>query len=79
LSIDFRVGRAEITGLPDRSADVVSAGQCWHWFDRPRAAVEVARVLRPDGSVVIAHFDWIPLPDNVAQVTEALIASYSPA
>ena len=78
LSIDFRVGRAEITGLPDRSADVVSAGQCWHWFDRPRAAVEVARILRPDGSVVIAHFDWIPLPDNVAQVTETLIASYSP-
>ncbi len=79
LEVDFRVGRAEVTGLPDRSVDVVSAGQCWHWFDRPRSAAEVARILRPNGSILIAHFDWIPLNDNVAQVTEALIASYSPA
>lgn len=78
LKVDYRVGRAEVTGLPDRSADIVAAGQCWHWFDRARAAAEVARILRPDGSIVIAHFDWIPLPDNVAQVTEALIATYSP-
>lgn len=78
LTIDFRVARAEVTGLPDGSADVVTAGQCWHWFDRPRAAEEVARILRPDGSIVIAHFDWIPLPGNVAQITETLIASYSP-
>ena len=78
LTIDFRVARAEVTGLPDGSADVVTAGQCWHWFDRPRAAAEVARILQQDASIVIAHFDWIPLPDNVAQVTETLIASYSP-
>jgi len=78
VTVDYRVGRAEETGLPDRSADVVSAGQCWHWFDRPRAAAEVSRILRPHGSIVIAHFDWIPLPGNVAQATETLIASYSP-
>jgi SAM-dependent methyltransferase len=77
LVVDYRVAHAEVTGLPDRSADVVAAGQCWHWFDRPRAAAEAARILRPDGPIVIAHFDWIPLPENVAQVTETLIASYS--
>jgi SAM-dependent methyltransferase len=79
LNIEYRVARAEDTGLPSQSADVVSAGQCWHWFDRPRAAREVAHLLRTDGTLVIAHFDWIPLTGNVVQATEALIELHNPA
>ena len=79
LSVDYRIGRAEETLLPDAFADVISAGQCWHWFDRARAAEETARVLRPGGSLVIAHFDWIPLSDNVVRATEELIEQHNPA
>ena len=64
---------AEDTQLPGASYDLVTAGQCWHWFDGDRAAAEARRLLRPGGSVVIAHFDWIPLPGNVASSTEAKI------
>jgi SAM-dependent methyltransferase len=78
LRADFRVGRAEDTGLPGSSIDVVSAGQCWHWFDRPRAAIEVARILKADGRVVIAHFDWLPLAGNVVEATEGLIEQHNP-
>ena len=79
IRIDYRVAHAEDTGLPSQSVDVVSAGQCWHWFDRVRATAEVARILQPEGRLVIAHFDWIPLTGNVVQATEALIASHNPA
>jgi SAM-dependent methyltransferase len=78
LAIEYRVGRAEDTGLADRSFDVVAAGQCWHWFKRADAAAEAARLLRPDGCIVIAHFDWIPLPGNVVRATEALIEAHNP-
>ncbi len=78
LQTDYRVGRAEETGLGDGSADVVTAGQCWHWFDRVAASREVARVLRPDGHLVIAHFDWIPLPGNIVRATEELIEAHNP-
>lgn len=71
--------RAEDTGLPGESFDVVSAGQCWHWFDRPAAAREVRRLLRPGGRLVICHFDWIPLPGNVVEATERLIRKHNPA
>ncbi|MBV8062320.1 MAG: methyltransferase domain-containing protein [Nevskia sp.] len=79
LHIEYRVARAEASGFADGQFDLVSAGQCWHWFERPRAAAEVRRVLRPGGQVLIAHFDWLPLPGNVVTATEALILKHNPA
>ncbi len=79
VRIAYEVATAEATGLSDAAFDVVSAGQCWHWFDAPKAAAEVRRLLRPGGHVVIAHFDWLPLPGNVVAATEELIVSYNPA
>jgi SAM-dependent methyltransferase len=78
VEISYVVGTAEATGLPAGSFDVVTAGQCWHWFDRPRAAAEVRRLLVPGGRLVIAHFDWIPLPGNVVEATERLIEQHNP-
>ena len=79
LAIAFRCGRAEATGLADAAFDLVSAGQCWHWFDRTAAAAEVRRLLKPGGHLLICHFDWIPLDGNVVAATEALIEAHNPA
>jgi SAM-dependent methyltransferase len=78
VQVEYRVATAEHTGLPDASADVVTAGQCWHWFDGDTAAREVWRVLRPAGTIVIAHFDWIPLKGNMVEATEQLIVAHNP-
>lgn len=78
LGVDFRVATAEETGFPDSSFDIVTAGQCWHWFDRPKAAQEVKRLLKPNGTVIIAHFDWIPLTGNVCDLTEKLVIKFNP-
>jgi len=78
VRVEYRVAQAEDTGLPDAAFDVVAAGQCWHWFDRPRAAAEAARILAPDGILVIAHFDWIPLTGNLVRATEELIEYHNP-
>ena len=45
--------RAEKIPLPWASVDVVVAGQAHHWFDEDRALPEVARVLRPGGTLAI--------------------------
>ena len=66
------------TGLERSSYDVFSAGQCWHWFDRPSAAAEARRLLRAGGAIVICHFDWLPLPASVAEATEAVILCHNP-
>ena len=44
---------AEDTGLPPGSVDFVVAGQAFHWFRREQAAREFARILRPDGWIVL--------------------------
>ncbi len=76
--VEFVVAPAEETGLDAGTFDIVVAGQCWHWFDREGAATEARRLLKPDGTIVIAHFDWLPLPGNVVEVTETLITKANP-
>ena len=78
VSVRYVEGTAEEAGLGDGSAEVVTAGQCWHWFDGPRAAAEIRRVLVHGGRLVIGHFDWLPLPGNVVAATERLILKHNP-
>lgn len=44
---------AEAMPLPDSSADAVFCAQAWHWVDSHAASTEVARVLRPGGSLTL--------------------------
>jgi SAM-dependent methyltransferase len=43
----YQKGEAVATGLPDRSMDLVTVAQAFHWFDIPKALAEIARILRP--------------------------------
>jgi SAM-dependent methyltransferase len=68
--------KAEETGLPDASFDLVTAGTCWHWLDRPAATREICRLLAPGGRLLIAHLDWHVMPGNVVDVTNEEIARH---
>ena len=79
VTVEYKVGTAENLPLADSTTDIVTAGQCWHWFDGQKAAREFARVTKPGGRVLIAHFDWIPHPGSVVEATERLIKIHNPA
>jgi len=78
VEIEYHVAKAEATGMHDSAFGIVTAGQCWHWFDRTKAAQEVKRLLKPGGMLIIAHFDWLPLTGNVVELTEQLIVKHNP-
>jgi SAM-dependent methyltransferase len=78
LAVRWVQGRAEATALPDGDFDVVSAGQCWHWFDRARAATEAMRVLRPGGRALIAYFSYLADLGTVGAATEEIVLRHNP-
>jgi SAM-dependent methyltransferase len=58
-------GRAEELPAANASADTVIASSAWHWVDEEKAVPEVARVLRPGGSLSLLwcgpdrRVDWM--------------------
>jgi len=49
--VDVLDGTAEAIPLDAASADAVTVGQAFHWFDAEAAATEIARVVRPGGAL----------------------------
>ncbi len=64
----YRAGRAEATGLPTASADVVLAAQAFHWFEPSATLPEFHRILRPRG--------WIVLLWNTRDEADPFTADY---
>jgi len=78
VEVDFRVAPAEEPPFPDRSFGVVTANQCFVYFDRTRAIPEIKRILAADGLLVISYFSWLPRVDSVAAASERLVLRYNP-
>jgi SAM-dependent methyltransferase len=78
LAIDFQVAPAEVCSHPDASFDVVTASQCWMYFDIERTCAELRRVLKPGGVLVTTHFSWLPSMDAVARASEELVLRFNP-
>ncbi len=71
------MARAEDSGLDAGSVDLVTAAQCWVWFDHDRALTEVGRVLRPGGLLAVVHYCYLPRHSEVAARTEELILQHN--
>lgn len=78
-TVAYSQAAAESLPFADESFALATAGTCWHWFDRARAASEARRVLRPGGHLVIAALEWREQPGNIPEATTRLIAAHNPA
>lgn len=78
LEIEARLASAEETGLDGASVDLATAAQAYHWFDKPRAVTEMARIVRPGGGVALFwNAPAVPRSDFLAEEVE-LLARYVP-
>jgi SAM-dependent methyltransferase len=68
-------GTAETMPVGDGSADAVTVGQAFHWFDGPAALGEIHRVLRPGGALAVV-WNHRPLEDPVQAAIEAIIGAH---
>jgi len=42
--------RAEVTGIPDDSVDMIFCGNSYHWFDRVKTILEFKRIVKRNGA-----------------------------
>ena len=66
-------GSAERIPLDDASVDDVFVAEAFHWFDTVLAVREIARVLRPGGTVVVCFNDWLSLEPELPAEVRALL------
>ncbi len=69
--------QAEETTLPNRSADFVTAGQAFHWFDREKTREEFARILKPRGWVALIWNERVVDTTPFLVAYEQLLKNYS--
>jgi SAM-dependent methyltransferase len=78
MSVAYQIAPAETLPFADGSFALATAGTCWHWLDRARAAAEARRVLISGGHLVIASQEWREGPGNAVEATRLLIAAHNP-
>ena len=71
-------GTGQEIPLADASVDAVFAAQSFHWFDDERAVVEIARVLRPRGAVVLMSNAPAGSWEPSAAAAEELLTQHGP-
>ena len=78
MKIDFQAVPTEQLEFPARSFDVITACQCFWYFDHEKVMPKLAELLKPDGKLLILYMAWLPYEDRLAGASEELILKYSP-
>ncbi len=78
MEIDFRIVSAEDMAFPDGEFDVITACQCFWYFDHEKVMSDLARILKPGGKLLILYMAWLPDQDTIAARSEQLVLKYNP-
>ena len=78
MRIEFIVSSAEDIDYPDGSFDVITACQCFFYFDYDVVIPKLARLLKDGGKLVILFMAWVPSEDEIAKASEDLVLKYNP-
>lgn len=78
MDIEYYVSSAEDANFPDNSFDVITACQCYWYFNHEKLAPKFLRMLKPNGYVIFLCMEWLPFEDKIAGASENLVLKYNP-
>ena len=78
MDIDYYVTPAEDIDFPDNSFDVITACQCFWYFNHEQINLKFVKMLKPDGRILILYMAWLPFEDKIAASSEKLVLKYNP-
>ena len=79
MDIRFMSTGAEDMDFPENSFDVITACQCYFYFNHEMLAPMLSRILKPSGRFVILYMAWLPFEDRIAGESERLVLKYNPS
>lgn len=78
MDIDYYAVSAENIYFHENEFDVVTACQCFFYFDHEKLMPKLWHVLKPDGRILVLYMAWLPLEDEIAAASEKLVLKYNP-
>lgn len=75
--IDYYCMSAEDISFPTQSFDVITACQCFWYFDYEKVLPKLMRILKEDGKLLFLYMAWLPYEDKIAGESERLVLKYS--
>ena len=70
MDIDFRVVPAEEIDFPDDSFDVVTACQCFWYFNYEKLMPRLVKQMKKDGKLLVLFMAWLPYECPIANAIE---------
>jgi len=78
MDIDYYSLPTEDIDFPENSFDVITACQCFWYFNHEQVKSKFFHMLKPDGRILILYMAWLPFEDKIAGESERLVLKYSP-
>lgn len=78
MNIKYITSSTEDLEFEDNSFDVITACQCFWYFDHEHIVDKLYRWLKPGGRILILYMAWLPYEDEIAGASEKLVLQYSP-
>ena len=79
MDIKYIVASAEDVNFPERSFDVITACQCFQYFNTKITLPKIHDMLKDDGRFCILWMAWLPDEDKIAGMSENLVLNYNPS
>ena len=79
MDITYQTVATEDIRFPADTFDVITACQCFWYFDHEKVMPNLYRMLKPGGKLLVLYMAWLPFEDEIAGKSEALVLRYSPA
>lgn len=79
MDIEYYAFPTEHIDFPEHSFDVITACQCFWYFNHEQIMPKFFRMLKPGGCILLLYMAWLPFEDPIAGASEKLVLKYSPA